>query len=124
MREWNADAYHRVSDPQLMWGLKVLDRLPLEGDELVIDVGCGTGRLTAHLLERLPAGRVIGADLSRNMVTAAREYLAPRFGPRIHVVQCDATALPVAARADAIFSTASFHWVLDHPALFRSLYAA
>jgi trans-aconitate methyltransferase len=107
-----------------MWGLKVLDRLPLDGDELVVDVGCGTGRLTAHLLERLPAGRVIGADLSRNMVTAAREYLAPRFGPRIHVVQCDATALPMAARADAIFSTASFHWVLDHPALFRSLYAA
>ena len=54
MREWNADAYHRVSHPQFDWGTTVLDRLPLNGTELVMDAGCGTGRLTEKLLERLP----------------------------------------------------------------------
>ena len=63
MREWNASVYHRVSNPQLEWGLPVLARLPLTGDEVVLDVGCGTGRLTDRLAERLPRGRVAAVDL-------------------------------------------------------------
>jgi trans-aconitate 2-methyltransferase len=124
MREWNADAYHRISDPQLKWGIPVLARLPLEGDELVFDVGCGTGRLTALLLDRLPRGHVIAVDLSMNMLETARAYLLPRFERQVAFARAEAAALPVAGSADAIFSTATFHWVLDHPALFRSLYAA
>ena len=124
MHEWNATTYHRVSDPQVEWGVSVLARLPLEGDELVLDVGCGTGRLTEKLLHRLPRGRVIALDLSENMLHAAREHLAETFGARVEFVQADASALPVAGAADAIFSTATFHWVLDHPMLFKSLHAA
>ena len=70
-REWNADVYHRVSDPQRAWGTEVLSRLPLAGTELVLDVGCGTGRLTFALLQRLPRGRAIGVDLSANMIATA-----------------------------------------------------
>lgn len=54
--DWDAPRYHRVSNPQLGWGLRVLERLPLRGDETVMDAGCGTGRLTAELLQRLPRG--------------------------------------------------------------------
>jgi len=67
-REWNADIYHRVSAPQVSWGKKVLARISLQGDETVLDAGCGTGRLTRELLEELPRGRVVGVDLSQNMV--------------------------------------------------------
>src|SRR5688500_14586566 len=73
MREWNAEVYHRVSDPQVRWGLPVLARLPLDGSELVIDVGCGTGRLTEKLVERLPRGQVVAIDLSVSMLAAARQ---------------------------------------------------
>ena len=124
MRDWNAATYHRVSDPQFEWGLPVLARLHLDGDERVIDVGCGTGRLTEKLLERVPRGDVLALDLSFNMLQTAREYLRPRFGHRVLFAQGDAAGLPVACDADAIFSTATFHWVLDHPMLFKSLYAA
>src|SRR5262245_13304699 len=125
MREWNAaDTYHRVSEPQLRWGLKVLDRLRLTGDELVIDVGCGTGRLTEHVARRVPRGRVVGVDLSANMLQTAREYLTPIAGARVALVQADASALPFHQTADAIFSTATFHWVLDHDALFKGLFDA
>jgi len=72
MREWNAETYHRVSNPQFDWGMVVLARLPLGGGECVLDVGCGTGRLTEQLLARLPLGRVIGIDQSSNMVSVAR----------------------------------------------------
>jgi trans-aconitate 2-methyltransferase len=123
-REWNATTYHRVSSPQFAWGRAVLDRLPLRGDETVLDVGCGTGRLTALLLQRLIGGRAIGLDVSRNMLATARRELPAEHRDRAAFVQADATALPVAGAADAIFSTATFHWVLDHPRLFRVLWRA
>jgi trans-aconitate methyltransferase len=123
-REWNASVYHRVSAPQFTWGQAVLDRLPLRGDELVLDLGCGTGRLTALLLERIPDGRAIGIDLSANMLATARREMPAELRPRIGFVHADVSALPVAGRADAIFSTATFHWVHDHARLFRGLFRA
>jgi trans-aconitate 2-methyltransferase len=123
-REWNAPTYHRVSAPQFTWGQAVLDRLTLAGGETVLDVGCGTGRLTALLLDRLPQGRAVGIDLSTAMLATARKELPAAARPRAAFVHADAAALPIAGRADAIFSTATFHWVLDHPRLFRSLWRA
>jgi trans-aconitate 2-methyltransferase len=123
MREWNAETYHRVSNPHVEWGTAVLARLALEGDECVLDVGCGTGRLTELLLGRLPRGHVVGIDLSANMVAVAREYLK-RHAAQVQFLVGDASALPIHERADAIFSTATFHWMLDHPRLFRSLHDA
>jgi trans-aconitate 2-methyltransferase len=123
-REWNAPTYHRVSAPQFTWGQAVLDRLVLAGDETVLDVGCGTGRLTALLLDRLPQGRAIGIDLSTSMLATARRELPAGSRDRVAFVHADASALPIAGAAHAIFSTATFHWVLDHPRLFRSLWRA
>lgn len=122
--EWNAATYHRVANPHVGWGQRVLARLLLRGDETVIDAGCGTGRLTAELLERLPAGRVIAIDGSANMLQVAAEHLRPRFGERVSFVQADLRHLEVDEPVDAIFSTATFHWILDHDALFRLLFAA
>jgi trans-aconitate 2-methyltransferase len=123
-REWDAGAYHRVSGPQVSWGKKVLSGLKLRGDEFLMDAGCGTGRLTAELLEDLPDGRVVGVDLSQNMLATARDHLRPRFGNRVHLVVADLQHLPFERAFDGIFSTAAFHWVPDHLRLFRSLFAA
>jgi trans-aconitate 2-methyltransferase len=120
-REWNSSAYHRLSAPQVSWGKKVLSRLHLRGDEFVLDAGCGTGRLTAELLEALPRGRVVGIDLSQNMLASAREHLA-NFGARAQLVACDFLHLPLRRVFDGVVSTAAFHWVLDHDRLFRNLH--
>src|SRR5947209_668182 len=87
--EWNAAVYHRVSEPQVSWGEQVLARVRLRGDETVLDAGCGTGRLTAYLLEQLPHGKVIAVDRSANMLQVAAEHLTPRFGDRVTFVQAD-----------------------------------
>jgi trans-aconitate 2-methyltransferase len=123
-KEWNATLYHEISAPQVSWGKKVLAWVQLRGDETVLDAGCGTGRLTRDLLEALPRGRVVALDVSQNMIDAARGHLAPDFGKRVEFVCCDLLAMPFHERFDGIFSTASFHWVRDHAALFRGLYAA
>jgi trans-aconitate 2-methyltransferase len=119
-RDWDAATYDRVADPMTRWGAAVLDRLPLHGDERVLDAGCGTGRVTEQVAERLPAGTVVALDGSASMIEAARRRLR-RFGPRIEYVVADLLApLPIAP-VDAILSTATFHWVSDHQTLFHNL---
>jgi len=123
-REWDATAYHRLSGPQVGWGRKVLSRLKLRGDETMMDAGCGTGRLTAELLQHLPDGWVVGVDLSQNMLATARHNLVAQFGPRVQFVAADLQALPFEHAFEGIFSTAAFHWVPDHRRLFCSLFRA
>ena len=121
--DWNATSYDKVADPQTRWGAEVLERLPLDGDETVLDAGCGTGRVTELLLARLPSGRVVALDASAAMLELARERLA-RFGDRVSYIQADlGQPLPIDERVDAILSTATFHWVPDHDALFANLAA-
>jgi trans-aconitate 2-methyltransferase len=120
-RSWDAATYERASDVQEAWAEAVLDRLPLRGDETVLDAGCGPGRVTKRLLERLPHGRVIAVDASEEMVEHARDVLPPG---RATVRRSDLTELELEEPVDAVFSNAVFHWVLDQDRLFSRLHAA
>lgn len=122
--EWNADAYHKVAVPQTEWGRRVLNRLHVAGDERVIDAGCGTGRLTAELMRRLPRGRLMAVDRSWNMLLTARANLRPDFGSRVAFVRVALPHLPFRDWADLVFSTATFHWVQDHDRLFSEILQA
>lgn len=121
-REWDAAAYHRLSDPQTGWGRRVMQRLRLNGDEHVLDAGCGTGRLTAELAAAVPEGTVLAVDASVRMVEEARRTLAD-LGPRVRVRVADLLDLTLEEPVDVVFSTAVFHHVPDHPRLFRVLLA-
>ena len=118
-RDWDAASYDRISDPQHAWALEVLDRLTLAGDETVLDAGCGSGRVTAELLGRLPRGRVIGVDASASMVEHARAAL----GGRASFLRAELAELTLEEPVDAVFSNAVFHWVTDHLSLFGRLFA-
>jgi trans-aconitate 2-methyltransferase len=122
-RDWDAATYDRVADPMTRWGAAVLERLPLRGDERVLDAGCGSGRVSELLAERLPRGSVVALDASPSMVEQARGRLA-RFGDRVSYIVGDlGQPITLAEDVDAILSTATFHWVPDHDALFRNLAA-
>jgi trans-aconitate 2-methyltransferase len=122
-RDWDAETYDAIADPQFRWGTAVVDRLKLVGDETALDAGCGSGRVTALLAERLPDGHVLALDGSTSMLETARRRLAP-FGDRIRFVLADLMApLPIDEPVDAVLSTATFHWVPDHDALFAHLAA-
>lgn len=119
-REWDAETYDAVSDPQFSWGMEVLKRLELRGDEAAIDAGCGSGRVTSELLERLPGGSVLAVDGSEAMVAKARE----RLDDRASYLVADLAELELDDPVDLVFSTATFHWILNHEALFARLRAA
>jgi trans-aconitate 2-methyltransferase len=119
VRSWSGAEYDRLSTPMEAMGREVLERLPLEGSETVIDAGCGSGRVTEALIARLPRGRVVGVDASASMIDAARE----RLGDRAELHVADLVTFDLGLRADAILSTATFHWIADHDALFARLRA-
>ena len=116
-RDWDAVSYDRVSDPQFAWALEQLERLPLQGDEVVLDAGCGSGRVTAELVSRLPRGRVYGVDVAPSMAAHAQAAL----GDKATILCQDLVALNLPEPVDAVFSNATFHWIKDHDALFASL---
>ena len=120
VRSWDGQTYDRISGPMEALGLEVLSRLQLAGDETVLDAGCGSGRITQALIERLPRGRVIAVDASPSMIEAARARLGPDADLRV----VDLLELSVQEPLDAILSTATFHWIGDHERLFARLRAA
>jgi trans-aconitate 2-methyltransferase len=119
-RTWDGQSYDRISGPMEALGREVLGRLELGGGETVLDAGCGSGRITQALIERLPHGHVIAVDASSSMVSAAKE----RLGAVADVRVADLLELELEEPIDAIFSTATFHWIPDHDRLFRRLRAA
>jgi trans-aconitate 2-methyltransferase len=118
--DWDAATYSRVATGVHAIAAENLDRLALNGDETVLDAGCGSGEVTALLLERLPRGRVLAVDASPAMLARLRE----RLGDRVTAWVSDLLELEVPEPVDAIFSTATFHWIADHERLFARLHAA
>lgn len=118
-RDWDASAYDRLPIPMTAWGARVLAWLDLAGDERVLDAGCGTGQVTALLRDRLPRGTVVAVDGSASMIERARARLGD---DRVDYLVADLTdPLPLDEPVDAVLSTATFHWILDHDALFANL---
>jgi trans-aconitate 2-methyltransferase len=141
MSDWDAERYHRVSNPQLDWGRRVLHRLSPQPGERILDIGCGTGRLTAELAAAMGEGTVVAVDRSETMLREAAAQAVDLPGPhripdraellndtrmsvRVYFVRADGAALPFVDMFDAVLSTATFHWILDHNQLFASIYRA
>jgi trans-aconitate 2-methyltransferase len=115
---WDAHTYDRTSEPQQAWAEEVLARLAdISEDATVIDVGCGTGRVTEALLALVPRGRVLAIDASAEMVALARRRLRDRATVWVEDVLDLALPEPV----DAVASTAALHWVTDHDRLWPRL---
>jgi trans-aconitate 2-methyltransferase len=122
MTDWDAGKYHRISDPQLAWGRAVARRLVLQPRDRILDIGCGTGRLTSEIGAQ-PGILVVGLDHSAAMLEEAARQSAGMAKPPIYV-RGDGAALPFADAFDAIFSAATFHWIHDHDRLFASVFDA
>lgn len=116
---WNATDYSANSTAQTRWARDLLASLALSGSETVLDIGCGDGRITAEIAARLGTGRVLGVDLSREMIDLARRTWSGVRGLEFRVM--DAARLDLGERFDVAFSNAALHWVADHPAVLSAV---
>jgi trans-aconitate 2-methyltransferase len=117
-RDWDAGAYDRLPIPMTRWGIAVVGWLDLAGQERVLDAGCGTGQVTERLLDLLPTGTVVALDGSPSMIARAHERLGDA---RVEYLVHDLLEPIPIGPVDAVLSTATFHWILDHDRLFANL---
>jgi trans-aconitate 2-methyltransferase len=120
--KWNAEDYARNSRAQLEWAQELIEKLALRGDEAVLDVGCGDGKISARLA-LATRGNVVGIDLSEDMIELARNRFPAESYPNLSFSQMDATDIRLSARFDVAFSNAVLHWVGDHVAVLRGVHA-
>jgi trans-aconitate 2-methyltransferase len=121
--EWDARSYDALPLPHERWGAMAIAHLRLNGNETVLDLGCGTGRDAELLLSLLPRGHVVAVDGSGQMLSELRQRLANDLD-RVTVVQADLRQpLHLGRTVDAALSVATLHWLPDHAAVFRNVAA-
>ncbi len=111
---WNAADYNRSSPAQQVWAQELIAKLGLSGNEHVLDIGCGDGKVTAGIADNVPQGTVTGIDSSMEMIRFAREHFPPDVHPNLTFVPMDASHLTFSEEFDIVFSNAALHWISDH----------
>jgi trans-aconitate methyltransferase len=122
--EWDAAAYARQSSLQAAMAEEELAALDLVGDERVLDLGCGDGRISAAIARRVPRGSVVGVDPSSHMIEFARTRFPAEKSPNLSFEVGDARALAFRAEFDLVVSFNALHWVLRADQALRSIRAA
>jgi trans-aconitate methyltransferase len=118
---WNAEDYAANSSAQYEWGRELLERIPLQGHEHILDLGCGDGKLTALLAARVPRGTVTGIDSSTDMLALAQRHWA---GGNLSFRPMDMQVLGFEAAFDVVYSNSAVHWAADHPAILAGVHRA
>jgi len=119
---WNAAAYAANSTVQLSWARELIARLNLRGDEHILDIGCGDGKVTAEIARTVPRGRVLGVDASVEMIAFAKKIFPPSKISNLKFQICDARKIEsVSGSFDLVFSNAALHWVDDHEGILRGV---
>ena len=117
--EWDPADYAAHSAAQLAWARELIAKLDLRGNERVLDVGCGDGKVTAEIAGALPRGEIIGVDSSPEMIRFAGATFPQSKFPNLEFQRMDARELHFRQPFDILFSNATLHWVDDHPAFLR-----
>lgn len=120
-QQWNARDYAQHSSAQLQWASELIPKLGLQGHESLLDLGCGEGRITALIAARIPQGRVLGIDLSPEMIALASIQFPPSTHPNLSFLQMDISRIALEQHFDLAFSNAALHWVADHGAVLRGV---
>lgn len=112
--QWDSEDYSKHSTAQFEWAQELIDKLNLQGDEEVLDIGCGDGKVSAAIAARLPHGLVLGIDSSSEMIDKARRAHSLSRHGNLSFLQVDAREIRFSSQYDVLFSNAALHWIIDH----------
>jgi trans-aconitate 2-methyltransferase len=110
---WDAKDYAKNSQNQFQWAQELIPKLKLKGNEALLDIGCGDGKITAELARCIPNGKVVGIDSSKEMITLAKKTFPTQDCPNLSFEVIDARKLTFQAEFDRAFSNAALHWIVD-----------
>lgn len=113
--EWNSTLYDKKHGFVAEYGKGLLEFVPKNDEQAILDLGCGTGVLTVQLADL--CDKIVGVDSSQSMIEKAKEQFS-----NIEFKVCDALALPFENEFDVVFSNAVFHWISDHDALLKNIH--
>jgi len=116
---WSAEDYASNSVVQQTWARELIARLKLRGNERVLDVGCGDGKITAEMARTVPRGVAVGVDASPQMIEFAKKTFPAGKNPNLEFYVIDARKIQFVRKFDLVFSNAALHWVDDHQAFLR-----
>ena len=119
--EWNAAGYARISSLQEVMAHEALALLSLRGDERVLDVGCGQGKITAQIAARVPRGGVVGIDPSRGMIDYAMAHFDATTEANLRFEVADARALAFNAEFNLVVSFNALHWIPQQDQALQSI---
>ena len=114
--DWDASTYDHISDVIVSWGLDLIERLNWKGNEIVLDAGCGSGRLTKIISTKLPKGKVFAVDLDSSMIKLANERLGKISN--VKFIQSNICDIELQDKIDVVFSNAVLHWISNHRKVF------
>ncbi|MGA9719063.1 MAG: methyltransferase domain-containing protein [Acidobacteriaceae bacterium] len=123
MTEWNASEYDRLSALQDAMAADVLSSLTLKGTERILDIGCGNGKTTAAIADRIPQGSVLGVDASAEMVAFANEHWTASHS-NLKFAVADARHLPFQHEFDLVVSFNALHWISDQALPLQGIHRA
>lgn len=118
---WDAEGYAKRSSPQQKWASELISKLSLQGDERVLDIGCGDGKVTIDIAHALPEGSVVGIDKSEAMIDLARTRYPENDFRNVRFRKLDARRLPFRNEFDVVFSNATLHWIQDHRTVLQGI---
>ena len=113
--EWNSTLYDKSHGFVAEYGKDLLEFVPKNDKQAILDLGCGTGTLTIQLADY--CNKIVGVDSSQSMIDKAKKQFS-----NIEFKICDALALPFEHEFDVVFSNAVFHWISDHNTLLKNIH--
>ena len=124
MYQWNAVDYAKSSSIQQQWARELICKLNLKGNETLLDIGSGDGKVTAEIAAHLPNGSVVGIDSSEEMIKLAQSMFSADAFTNLRYQREDASSLPFENEFNVVFSNATLHWILDHRPVLCGIFAS
>ncbi len=122
MKGWDPEFYDSKSEIQYQLGLKTIQELNIQNGDTILDIGCGTGRLTIEIAKQNPSGTIIGLDVNSDMIAKANQNLKASNIKNIQFITQNILQYFSEIRFNAIFSNSALHWVKQTPSLYQKIY--
>jgi len=118
---WDAKDYAKNSQNQFQWAKELIPKLKLQGNEDLLDIGCGDGKITAKIAKCQPNGRAVGIDSSTQMIKLAKSNFPKKDHSNLNFQVMDARKLEFNQEFDLIFSNATLHWIVDQKPVLKGV---